>query len=132
MPNNHRKRYTVLAIDDDAWTRNILRSTLREFADINFLDAKDPEHALTAVEREKPDIVYLDINLGGDQDGIALLKQLRQAAPEIFIVMVTAHGTAENLKKAMELGIGGFVVKPFTGEKIAATLKKFESVSAKQ
>jgi DNA-binding NtrC family response regulator len=57
-------------------------------------------------------------------DGMELLAKLRQAFPEIPVVMLTAHGTVDNAVEAMKLGAIDFLTKPFDKEAVLELVKK--------
>ncbi len=59
-----------------------------------------------------------------EQDGMETLKQIFDLDPQAKVVMVTALGTEDYIKRSMELGACGFVVKPFSPEQIETVVAK--------
>ncbi len=72
-----------------------------------------------------PDIVFLDIELP-DIEGHRLAQLLKAIDPNAYIVMVTANNYAEDVAKAIENGAKGFIVKPYSKDKIIEAIVKFE------
>lgn len=65
---------------------------------------------LETIRRERPDIVFLDIQMP-EMDGIETLKTIRNEYYDLPVIMVTAYTTDERKKEAMEIGINGFFEK---------------------
>jgi len=66
--------------------------------------------ALAEIERERPTIVYLDMKMPG-MNGIETLTKIRAMDKTLPVIMITAHGTPKDMKKAEALGISGFFQK---------------------
>jgi len=77
--------------------------------------------AFAAAQDWHPDALLLDIELP-DYDGLALLKQLKQAGSDAVIVVVTASASMELAKQAIRDGAEDFVVKPYNRDRLAVTL----------
>ena len=58
-------------------------------------------------------------------DGLSALKEIRGFDPQAYVVIVSGHGSLENVQEALALGVAGFVVKPFSSRRIAEALQKF-------
>lgn len=65
---------------------------------------------LEAIQRERPDIVFLDMQMPG-MDGIETLHAIRREYRDLPVIMVTAYATEEKEKEAMSLGASGFFAK---------------------
>lgn len=76
----------------------------------------------TAVARERPDVIVLDLKLP-DCDGLDLLKELHADVPDIPVVVATAHGSISVAVDAMRLGAFDFLVKPFTSARLNVTVR---------
>src|SRR4029450_8439346 len=81
----------LLVIDDEAAIRDSLKMIL-EYEDYQFVGAASGQEGLAVVQRERPDVVLLDIKMPG-MDGIEVLKQLHAADESLPIVMISGHGT---------------------------------------
>ena len=62
-----------------------------------------------------------------DGNGLEVLKHIKDNNIPTFTVMVSAHGTFENVKIAMDAGADGFVVKPYSEKKIEQVIKKYKN-----
>jgi len=111
----------TLIVDDDALVRSYLCSTLRQLGCQDIAEARNDTDALGACTLQRPDIIFLDIELAGSS-GLDLIAQLLQERPEQSIVMLSGNGTLDNVRAAIANGASGFIVKPFTPAKIAQAL----------
>ncbi len=68
------------------------------------------EHALEALPRERPQVVLMDINLPG-MNGVECVRQLKQVAPDIQIVMLTVYEDTDNIFNALAAGAAGYLLK---------------------
>jgi len=68
------------------------------------------EDALAGLPKDKPDIVLVDINLPG-MNGVECVRRLKQIAPEIAAVMLTAYEDTENIFNALAAGATGYLLK---------------------
>ena len=101
---------TLLVVDDE----RSLRFSIGEWArDEGFapLEAATGREALEAMRERGVDAVVLDLKLG-DEDGLRVLKELRDADPTVPVVMLTGHGTVEQAVRAIQLGAYDFMLKP--------------------
>src|SRR5262249_23967363 len=74
--------------------------------------AASAELALAAVDRQRPDVVILDIRLPG-MDGLTALGRLRERLPEVPVIVVTAFGNLDSAVKAVEGGAFEYLTNPF-------------------
>jgi response regulator of citrate/malate metabolism len=86
--------------------------------------AHSGSEALTAVERQRPDLVILDIYLP-DQSGLSVLQQLRRGGSDVDVIMVTAAKDMPSLQQAMQGGVLHYIVKPFDFARFARTLETY-------
>src|SRR5262249_35797539 len=73
---------------------------------------KDGEEALRAFEAQPFDVVYMDIRMPG-MDGLIVLERLRDLRPDVYVVVMTAHGSMDTAIKAMQRGAYDYLTKPF-------------------
>jgi two-component system, NarL family, response regulator LiaR len=101
----------VLIVDDHAVVRSGLESLLSSFEDISVVGtAEDAPTALRECERRCPDVVLLDIQLGGC-DGITVASQLHKQTPNAKIIMLTAFANDEYVEGAVRAGARGYLLK---------------------
>lgn len=111
----------ILVIDDDV---NITSTLKRGLAYEGFAvdAASSGRHGLSMARERTPDLVILDITLP-DLDGFQVLERLRQADPEIPVLMLTARDGQDDQVLGLERGADDYVIKPFVFETLAARVK---------
>jgi two-component system response regulator AtoC len=113
---------SVLVVDDEPEIRALLTDLLKEEG-YKVRTADTAAKALAEIGKSMPDLVMMDVQLP-DQDGIALLKQLKRDEPELEVIVMTAFGGSSTAIKAMEHGAYDYVTKPFEIDDLIATLKR--------
>ena len=113
---------SVLVVDDEADVRALLTDLLSEEG-YKVRTADTAAKAVAEVEKQLPDLVMMDVQLP-DQDGIALLRQLKKEHSELEMIVMTAFGGSSTAIKAMEHGAYDYVTKPFEIDDLLATLKR--------
>lgn len=117
----------VLIADDDAELRSTLASVLRSCGYSFIHYASNGGDAVQFIEKGRPEIhlAFLDISMPV-LNGIDATKKIQEIKPNCFCVIVSGYSDIENVKNALTAGAKGFVVKPFTTQKIIDVLTKFE------
>jgi two-component system response regulator AtoC len=113
---------SVLVVDDEPEIRSLLSDLLKEEGYAVKL-AKSGAEAIAAVVKDAPDLVMMDVKLP-DQDGLAVLRQLKRDHSELEVIVMTAFGGSSTAIKAMEHGAYDYVTKPFEIDDLLATLKR--------
>jgi two-component system chemotaxis response regulator CheY len=105
----------VLVVDDDPFIRKLIATTLEDVSGFELHEAADGGEALEVARRERPALVFLDVDMPV-LDGIETLERLRSDATtsHATIVMLTAaHGDSVE-RRAEEAGADLFLTKPFS------------------
>ncbi len=123
------KQTAITVIDDDMSARSLLTSILRNLGYTDIRSLTDEDVAKSTLEGIKPGIVFLDIEMPAC-NGFDLMPRLKQTHADIFIVMVSAHTTMDNVKRAIELGAGAFIAKPYAIGKVHDVIEKFHASGA--
>jgi DNA-binding response OmpR family regulator len=114
------KDKSILFAEDDTITRTQMAEILEMlFGKVHV--ASDGEEAFRLYEDESPDIILTDIKMP-KQDGLALIKRVRQSDYDIPTVLMTSFAEQELLLNAANLSIDGYLVKPVQLEKLTFTL----------
>ncbi len=113
--------YRILIIDDEASIRETLEALL-ELEGYRVEMAIDGEAGLGRIEQQAYDLVLLDLALPG-KNGIEILTLIRESAPELPVIMLTAYGTVDNVVDAIRAGAQNFVQKPWDNEKLLADIR---------
>lgn len=121
----------VVIADDESIIRLDLKETLQRMGHAVVGEAGDGKSAIDLVRREKPDLVVLDVKMP-EMDGIDAAKEISSArlAP---VLLLTAYSQQDLVRRAMEAGVFGYVVKPFTESDlmpaIGVAIARFEEFS---
>ena len=106
----------TLAIDDMLPTAQQIRGLMTEIdPEGHHIAGCDPEGSLSSVEQEKPDIVWLDIEMPG-MNGLETAAKIKQVSPDTNIVFVT--GFPDYAVDAFGMHVSGFVLKPATADRL--------------
>ena len=119
---------TLLIVDDEAHIRMLLEQTLEELEDedVNFLSAENGEEALEIIQKENPQLVFLDVMMP-KMNGMEVCRRVKKelSMDKVFIVLLTAKGQELDRQKGIEVGADLYMTKPFDPETI---LKKAREV----
>ena len=107
----------LLLIDDEADVRYSFERIFGGRQDLELLTAGSGEEALELIPEVLPDLVIMDIRMGGI-NGIETLKQLREFDSKTPVILMTAYGTTQTAIKAMKHGAYDYVLKPFDVPKL--------------
>ncbi len=116
------KKRRIIVVDDEANIRETLKDVLTDEG-YEVLTADDGESALKLVQSEAPDLVLQDIWIPGI-DGIQTLKLLKNADPDIEVVMMSGHGAIDTAVKATKFGAFDFIEKPFSIDHLLRVVAK--------
>ena len=111
----------ILVIDDEAAIRDSLRMIL-EYEGYGFSGAASGQDGIALVQRDRPDLVLLDIKMPG-MDGMEVLRKLRALDDGLPVVMISGHGTTSTAVEAMKSGALDFLDKPLSSERVIVTLQ---------
>jgi two-component system chemotaxis response regulator CheY len=115
------KNVSILLIDDNDITREVLRVVLRGEGYNVVGEATDGGSGLEMALKLRPDIILLDVVMP-KISGLEILPKMKDLVPEARILMVTANKDQETVSEAVKAGIHGFIVKPFNAQKIIETV----------
>jgi two-component system, NtrC family, nitrogen regulation response regulator NtrX len=111
----------ILVVDDEAEIRRSVRMIL-EYEGYDVQEAASGQEGLALIEREPPDLVFLDIKMVG-QDGLETLQKIRQANEALPVVIISGHGTVSTAVEATKLGAFDFIEKPLASERVLVTIR---------
>jgi two-component system nitrogen regulation response regulator NtrX len=114
----------ILIVDDEADIRDLVAGILEDEGH-GARTAKDSDEALAAVERRRPQLVFLDIWMQGSRlDGLQLLDVLKAEHPEVPVVMISGHGNIETAVAAIKRGAYDFIEKPFKADRLVLVAER--------
>jgi len=113
-----KKIITVSIVDDEADLREHIAGYLAAAGDIRCLSAyASAEEALERLPQDKPEVVLMDINLGG-MDGIECVRRLKVQMPEAQVLMLTVFEDTEKIFRALAAGASGYLLKRMSPKKL--------------
>jgi len=116
----------ILLVDDAKTIRLMLRKYLERFGFNNIIEAENGAEGITMFHSERPDIIFLDINMP-DVDGLETLKNILEEDPFARIILVTAESMEdERVKDSIGLGAFRYIQKPISAAKISLVLKELD------
>lgn len=112
----------ILIIDDEKDILDTLSSILE---DEGFVVSKamDGKEGLAIFEREKPDIVLLDVWMP-ELDGIQVLKRIKRKNKDAIVIVISGHGTISTAVEAVKVGAYDFLEKPLSIEKVLEVISR--------
>ncbi|MBN2231018.1 MAG: response regulator [Candidatus Thorarchaeota archaeon] len=121
---NSSKTKKILVVDDEELTTELAKTFLEKH-DFVVIIAGDGEEAIEIARSEDPDLILLDVMLP-TIDGFTVCKTLK--ATDQFrntpILMFTAKGLSSDMERGEEVGADEYIVKPFSGKALVATIRK--------
>ena len=115
-----RKR-NILVVEDEVKMRRILEINLRD--KYNVLLASNGDEALDIVKGNDVNLILTDMKMPG-KDGISLLHDVKEFAPDIPVILITAYGTIESAVQAMREGAYDYILKPLKMDEIEVVVEK--------
>lgn len=114
----------ILLADDQALVRGALAALLELESDLNVVaEVGRGDEVLDAVAAAQPDVALLDVEMPG-LDGISVAAELHRSHPDIKILMVTTFGRPGYLRRAIDAGASGFVVKDTPARQLADAVRR--------
>jgi two-component system nitrogen regulation response regulator NtrX len=111
----------ILVIDDEAEIRRSVRMIL-EYEGYEVIEASSGPEGVTLVERESPDLVFLDIKMPGI-DGLDALQRIKASKETLPVVIISGHGTVSTAVEATKAGAFDFIEKPLATERVLVTIR---------
>jgi two-component system response regulator DesR len=114
----------VLLAEDQGMVLGALAALLALEPDLEVVGrAKDGAEALAVARRERPDVVVTDIEMPG-MTGLELAQALREAAPAVRVVILTTFARPGYLRRALDAGVCGYLLKEAPAEQLARALRR--------
>jgi two-component system LytT family response regulator len=116
------KTFKTILVEDERLAREELKSLLKDYLEVDIIgEAKNGEEGIALIKDQKPDLVFLDINMPG-MNGFEMLKHLEEIPRVIF---VTAYD--EYALKAFEVNALDYILKPVDPERLREAIQKLSS-----
>ncbi len=114
--------YKVLVVDDD----KVLQDNVKQALEFNnfYVDVADNgKEALSAIYKDKYDLVVMDVNMP-EMDGIEALTEIKKYDPTIIVLILTAYSNVSDAVKVVKEGAYNYLEKPITSENLVALIKR--------
>ena len=118
--------YTYIIIDDERLIRLGLISKIEEISSEKFEcigEAENGKKGMELLEEITPDIIITDMKMA-KMDGVEFLKNLHEIHPDIPVIVISGYKAFDYMSQAIEHGVVGYVLKPFSTEEIEKQLLK--------
>jgi two-component system response regulator DesR len=114
----------VVLAEDQAMVRGALSALLKLESDLDVIgSAANGEEAWTLIAREKPDVVVTDIEMP-QLTGLELAQRIRERGVECKVVILTTFARPGFLRRALDAGVSGYLLKDAPSEQLAEALRK--------
>lgn len=117
----------ILIVDDEPHIRMLIEQTLEELEDegVEFLTAENGEIAFDIIQKENPQLVFLDVMMP-KMNGMEVCRKVKKELQlnDVFIVLLTAKGQELDRQKGQEVGADIYMTKPFDPEAILNKAKE--------
>ena len=124
-----KQNKTILIIDDSS-TNNLLFQSILEENGFDVIVSTSGKSGLSALQKNKTDLVLLDVMMPG-LDGFDVLKKIKEDDnnQSIPVLMLTAKKDSESMKKALDLGAADYLIKPVGIKEIVEKIRKVLNIS---
>ena len=123
-PNNPPARRQVLVVDDHPIVRHGLALLINREPDLMVCgEADDAQSATQAIVSLRPDLVILDISLGGP-DGLELLKQIRTRNTDLPVLVLSMHDEATYAERVLRAGANGYIMKQEATDRLLTAIRR--------
>ncbi len=111
-------RPRILVVDDEQAVRDLLAKTLT-MADYDVDAAPDGASAIDRMRAVEYDLLITDLKMPG-MDGLSVIREARRATPDLPVIIITGYSTEASAIEAINLGVAGYLTKPFRLPRILA------------
>lgn len=121
----------ILLVDDELSILNLLEQTLEDLEEdyVEILSAHDGEEAWEIIQKEVPDLIFLDIMMP-KANGYDVCQKIRSnpQLKSIYVILLTAKGQQTDREKGQEVGANEYITKPFDPDEILEKTKKILNI----
>jgi two-component system nitrogen regulation response regulator GlnG len=120
--NPMSKKQKVWIVDDDKSIRWVLEKAIQK-KDVEIQSFSNPEDLLKKLQSDEPDVIISDVRMPG-MDGITLLEKIKQQAPDIPVIIMTAYSDLDRAVSAFQGGAFEYLSKPFDVDEVVSLVKR--------
>ncbi len=113
----------VLIVEDHEFTRMGLKLSLEQIDGLNIIgEAADGEEGLKKVKELSPRVVLMDVEMPV-MDGIEATRQIKEAAPDVKVIMLTSHKSDQTIFAALSAGANGYCLKNINAQQLSTVIR---------
>lgn len=112
----------IAIVEDDPDIRDLLAILVKNFGYSLCGTADNGEDAISLIKKEAPDIVFIDIVLGGSMNGVELARHINKEF-RIPFIYITAYSDEHLIEQVIHTSPAAFILKPFKGEEIRVAVE---------
>jgi len=121
---NEQDIIRVLTVDDHELLRRGIRFSLLSFEDLELVgEATDGQEAIAKCAESNPDVVLMDMVLGGEMDGVMTTQMILERFPQIQVVALSTFFDRKLIQSAIQAGAIGYLVKGVSGAELAEAIR---------
>ncbi len=117
----------LLIVDDEAHIRMLIEQTLEDLEDdgVELLFAENGEQALEIIQKEEPNLVFLDVMMP-KMNGMDVCQKVKNELnlSDVYIILLTAKGQEVDRKNGLKMGANRYMTKPFDPDEMLAIAKE--------
>lgn len=113
----------IMIVDDEEGVRESLKLVLGDHYDLLVCETGGAALELLQTAHPEVGVIMMDIKMP-KKSGLETLEELHKKYPKIKVIIVTGYKSVETAQEAVRLGASGYIVKPFKGDEILATVGK--------
>jgi DNA-binding response OmpR family regulator len=118
----------ILVVDDNIQMRTLLRITFSTIPHYEIIQAENGEEALHIIRTQHIDLMFLDIMMPGDIDGLEVCKWIKNSEyKSCFVVLLSAKGQKADIELGLQMGADRYLTKPFSPLALLELVEQFES-----
>lgn len=116
------EKYRILIVEDESLVAMDMVDMITRMGHEALPNAMDYKEAILFIDQQHPDLVLLDINFGGNRNGIDLAEVLKDKY-NIPFIFITAHADKKTVSRAATTLPGGYLIKPFTANDLFVSIE---------
>jgi DNA-binding response OmpR family regulator len=117
----------LLIVDDEAHIRMLIEQTLEDLEDegVELLFAENGEQALDLIQKEEPNLVFLDVMMP-KMNGMEVCQKVKKELnlSHVYIILLTAKGQEVDRQKGLEMGADRYMTKPFDPDEMLSVAEE--------